>query len=527
MMQTGVAANFGGAGAGLASSGFGAYAPSAGGSLFSSPFGCGPFSASPFGASPFASTAGATFGTGYPGGNVGRAVGTGQATAGYMAGGPVGHLGLVGYPGMDQLNGMSQATPMTYGGGQVAGAQQMSMQGAYYQGGAYGQQVATAGCGKSSGKGSSYDGGCSGGYKGGQDNRRTGKGAGGSGGYKGGAAAYDAYGQGSQGGQGKGGHGGGQGSDSNKGGSQHWRGGKGDMMGHKGNQSHQDNKHSNLFVGNLAEGTSDRTVRDTLSVHGSVLSCRVFTQNGRTCALTKMGSVREAEKVIRHYTGSSAGPDAKGRWLVKFADADAGKAERGKGGGKGKGPKDLEPGPGQSPTNLYVKGLPPGTPEMLLHAVFVQYGNIERLRVLEPRDDDMADCAALVQFSKAEEAKAALKALNGHVLAAPTPLMRVRFAGKEQKPSSNLYVAGLPTEVEEEQVRWTFEQCGVTLRVRLLQDKGRPETHALVQMSTLAEAEEAIKTLNGKHLEGSGQSLIVRYAAEKPKEDGKDSKDRK
>jgi len=131
---------------------------------------------------------------------------------------------------------------------------------------------------------------------------------------------------------------------------------------------------------------------------------------------------------------------------------------------------------------------------------------------IEPRGGEMLDCAALVQMASVDEAQAAVQALHGRVLAAPLPPMRVRFSGKEQQPGMNLYVAGLPLDIHEQQLRMTFAQCGTVVRLRLLVQPGRPETHALVQMSTPEEAENAIRTLHGIPPESVGPTLVVRYA---------------
>jgi RNA recognition motif-containing protein len=466
--------------------------------------------------------------------------------------------------------------------------------------------------------------------------------------------------------------------------------------------------HSNLFIGNLMEDTADQTIKDVFSAYGTVLACRVFTRNGRTCALVKMSNVREAEISMEATRGWGPG-DPRSTWQVKFADADVGK-----GGGKaslglpnvlpfgmGKAPraarareqKDVQPSEnlyvkglpprvteaqlqttfsrvghvveskimrygdslecaalvrmstieaataaieqlngttpegsvppisiafhGKDPTaisdnlyikglplnttteqlqemfckmgtvrqcrllqstgfqtnqmdavalvrmgntqeaqeaiqmlngrvpdgigppmfiryaepkpeaesktipsdNLYVKGLPLGTPDFLLRAVFAQYGRVVRLRILEPRANEANDSAALVQMGDSDEAAKAIQELHGRVLAAPLPPMRVRYAGKDQEPSGNLYVAGLPTTILEQQLHQSFAQYGTVVRARLLCDPNKPETHALVQMSSADEAANAIEQLNNKPPVTCGPTLIVRFANERPKRD--------
>lgn len=219
-------------------------------------------------------------------------------------------------------------------------------------------------------------------------------------------------------------------------------------------------------------------------------------------ALVQMSSAEEASAAIKHLSGKV--PDSLGpKMVIRYAEPKAGAGEN------KTAPSD----------NLYIKGLPLGTPDFLLRAVFVQFGTVVRLKVLEPRGIEAQDCAALVQMSTTPEAEAAVEALHGRVLAAPMPAMRIRYAGKEQEPSSNLYIAGLPSTVHEQQLRTTFGQCGNIMRLRLLTDAGRPETHALVQMSSADEAAKVIETLHGQPPESMGPTLIVRYATDRPKKE--------
>merc|ERR1719316_433606 len=104
--------------------------------------------------------------------------------------------------------------------------------------------------------------------------------------------------------------------------------------------------------------------------------------------------------------------------------------------------------------------------------------------------------------------------------------MRVRYAGKDQQAGSNLYVAGLPITIHEQQLRATFAQCGTVVRLRLLVQNGRPETHALVQMASFEEAEAAIRMLHGTPPESLGPTLVVRYATNRARDRPSDRADR-
>jgi len=227
-----------------------------------------------------------------------------------------------------------------------------------------------------------------------------------------------------------------------------------------------------------------------------------------TAALIQMASAEEARAAIQSLHGTvpeGAGPQMSVRYAEVRSQANA----------------ELGPGGVEPNDNLYVKGLPLGTPDFLLRAVFAQFGTVVWLKVLDPRGAEALDCAALVQMATVDEAQAAVAALHGRVLSAPLQPMRVRFAGKEQQPGSNLYVGGLPITIHEQQLRTTFSECGVVMRLRLLVQPGRPETHALVQMSSPDEAEVAINKLHGAPPQTVGPTLVVRYAKNKGKGDGK------
>ena len=90
-------------------------------------------------------------------------------------------------------------------------------------------------------------------------------------------------------------------------------------------------QHSNIFVGNLAEGTTQADLEQNFMPFGTVASCMVTTKAGRTYGFVKFSTAAAAARAVNALNGSSG-------WLVKFANNDTGGAGGGKGGGKfGKG----------------------------------------------------------------------------------------------------------------------------------------------------------------------------------------------
>lgn len=76
----------------------------------------------------------------------------------------------------------------------------------------------------------------------------------------------------------------------------------------------------------------------------------------------------------------------------------------------------------------------------------------------------------------------------------------------------NIYVGNLSFNTTEDELRKAFEEFGEISSARILSDKfsGQPRGFGFVEMPNSAEAQTAIKTLNGKNL--LGQPLTVNEA---------------
>ena len=76
----------------------------------------------------------------------------------------------------------------------------------------------------------------------------------------------------------------------------------------------------------------------------------------------------------------------------------------------------------------------------------------------------------------------------------------------------NLFVGNLDSEVTQEELRRLFEAYGQVMQVHIVRDRdtGLPRGFAFVEMKHEAEAENAIKALNGSILRD--RALNVSYA---------------
>ena len=78
--------------------------------------------------------------------------------------------------------------------------------------------------------------------------------------------------------------------------------------------------------------------------------------------------------------------------------------------------------------------------------------------------------------------------------------------------SNKLYVGGLPYSVTDDKLQEIFSPHGTVESARVITDRmtGRSRGFGFVEMSSQAEAEEAIQKMNGTDLEG--RSLTVNEA---------------
>eukprot|EP00421_Protoceratium_reticulatum_P017294 CAMPEP_0168378236 /NCGR_PEP_ID=MMETSP0228-20121227/11235_1 /TAXON_ID=133427 /ORGANISM="Protoceratium reticulatum, Strain CCCM 535 (=CCMP 1889)" /LENGTH=305 /DNA_ID=CAMNT_0008391253 /DNA_START=67 /DNA_END=980 /DNA_ORIENTATION=+ len=97
------------------------------------------------------------------------------------------------------------------------------------------------------------------------------------------------------------------------------------------------------------------------------------------------------------------------------------------------------------------------------------------------------------------------------------------LAGKGGKGGSqdNLFIAGLPLDTTEEQIREVFGQYGLVQQCKVLPDTpGKTDRAALVRFADENQAKWMVENLNGKALLGMNAPLTVRFAGDRPEKGG-------
>lgn len=176
-------------------------------------------------------------------------------------------------------------------------------------------------------------------------------------------------------------------------------------------------------------------------------------------------------------------------------------------------------------SNLYVYGLPAGTDDAALKAMFETIGTITSVKAVTDRR------YGFVRFASTFEAQTAINTLNGQIFNGSriTVLLANRDSGQGKAEGgfnfpgfteaitagSDILVKGLPPNLTNEQVKMIFEMYGAVTSVQAATTETPDnvgETAALIKMSTSESALWMVNSLNGNIPQGLEKPLSVTFA---------------
>lgn len=279
----------------------------------------------------------------------------------------------------------------------------------------------------------------------------------------------------------------------------------------------------NLFVKNLAPNIDNKSLYDTFSMFGNILSCKVSVDKNRNSL--GYGFVHyETDEAAAQAIQKVDGKEIAGQ-IVTVAPFRS-KKERG-----------VESS-AEVFTNVYVKNLSDETTEESLTEMFSKYGNITSLN-LPASEEGKLKGFAFINYATAEEASAAVDALHDIEVAPATDDKEAKklFVGRAQRKDErekelrerfeqlkmerqkkyegvNLYVKNLTDEMDEEKVREEFSKYGTVTSCKIMLDQEKKSKgFGFVCFATPAEAKEARDQLNNRSY--NGKPLYVSLAQRK------------
>ncbi|KAL5215950.1 hypothetical protein ABZP36_007351 [Zizania latifolia] len=272
----------------------------------------------------------------------------------------------------------------------------------------------------------------------------------------------------------------------------------------------------NIFIKNLDKTIDHKTLHDTFSAFGNILSCKVATDEmgqSKGFGFVQYEKGEDAQSAIKSLNGMLINdkPVYVGPFLRK--------QERENSVDKTKF------------NNVFVKNLSESTTKEDLVQIFGAYGNITSAVVMIAMDGK-SRCFGFVNFESPDDAARAAEELDGKKIND-----KEWYVGRAQKKSEremelkrrfeqsmkdaadknqgqNLYLKNLDDSIGDDQLRELFSNYGKITSFKIMRDaNGVSKGSGFVAFSTREEATHAITEMNGKMI--FGKPLYVAYAQRK------------
>lgn len=260
----------------------------------------------------------------------------------------------------------------------------------------------------------------------------------------------------------------------------------------------------NVFIKNLEKGIDNKAIFDTFSAFGSILSCKVATDDKGTSkgyGFVHFETEEAANDAIEKVNGMLL--NGKKVYVGKFIPR-----------------KEREKALGEKAklfTNVYVKNLGEDIDDDKLRRMFEQYGKITSCKVMT-KEDGTTRCFGFVAFESTESAESAVEAMNGKDMGDGKILYVARAQKKAERAQElkrkfeemklkrqesvsgfNLYVKNLDDSVDDERLRKMFSDHGTITSAKIMTDEeGRSKGFGFVCFVNAGEATCAVTEMNGR-----------------------------
>ncbi|XP_069586118.1 RNA-binding motif, single-stranded-interacting protein 3 isoform X2 [Ranitomeya imitator] len=147
-----------------------------------------------------------------------------------------------------------------------------------------------------------------------------------------------------------------------------------------------------------------------------------------------------------------------------------------------------------SKTNLYIRGLPPGTTDQDLIKLCQPYGKIVSTKAILDKNTNQCKGYGFVDFDSpaaAQKAVASLKATG----------VQAQMAKQQEQDPTNLYISNLPISMDEQELENMLKPFGHVISTRILRDaSGVSRGVGFARMESTEKCEVVIQHFNGKYL---------------------------
>lgn len=175
-----------------------------------------------------------------------------------------------------------------------------------------------------------------------------------------------------------------------------------------------------------------------------------------------------------------------------------------------------------SGTNLFINFLPPYMDDMQLKQLFSPFGEILSCKVMINIATRQSRGFGFVQYRSPEQAASAIASMNGFRL--DNKILQVKHAQSNAAenlgtPNTNLYIKGIPHNVDKTQLQQTFSRFGTVVDCIVIIDYQTQQSRGVgfCRFSTLDEAKRVITACQGRMdvFPGQTEKLELKYANER------------
>uniref|UniRef100_A0A671N642 RNA-binding motif, single-stranded-interacting protein 1-like n=1 Tax=Sinocyclocheilus anshuiensis TaxID=1608454 RepID=A0A671N642_9TELE len=165
-----------------------------------------------------------------------------------------------------------------------------------------------------------------------------------------------------------------------------------------------------------------------------------------------------------------------------------------------------------SKTNLYIRGLPPGTTDHDLVKLCQPYGKIVSTKAILDKTTNKCKGYGFVDFDSPVSAQKAVAALK-------TNGVQAQMAKQQEQDPTNLYLSNLPVSMDEQELENLLKPFGPVVSTRILRDtNGVSRGVGFARMESTEKCDAVISHFNGKFIKsssgmlGASEPLLCKFA---------------
>ncbi|XP_072349809.1 RNA-binding motif, single-stranded-interacting protein 2-like isoform X3 [Scyliorhinus torazame] len=165
-----------------------------------------------------------------------------------------------------------------------------------------------------------------------------------------------------------------------------------------------------------------------------------------------------------------------------------------------------------SKTNLYIRGLHPGTTDQDLVMLCQPYGKIVSTKAILDKTTNKCKGYGFVDFDSPAAAQKAVSALKSSGVQA-------QMAKQQEQDPTNLYISNLPLSMDEQELQNMLKPFGQVISTRILRDaNGTSRGVGFARMESTEKCEAIIAHFNGKFIKmqpglaAASEPLLCKFA---------------